>query len=143
METNVTLPTPKSVKRAVNLLWVSAALGAVALVAVALDLFSLPGESISQDADTLTYLFTCSFLALAAIKLTKRRNWARWLLAVVVSLGLVSGALSMLLLPAVSRSASTAFFGFDLVQSALQLVALVLVFVPDSAKWFSHRHAVV
>jgi hypothetical protein len=93
-------------------------------------------------ADTATYLLTFGLLALIAVKVLSRRNWARWVLAVVVGMGVVAAILSILVVPALWGSASLALYGFGLFQTALQLYALRLVFTREANTWFATRHAV-
>src|SRR5438128_12072183 len=105
MDTVVTSPIPKNVWRAVKLLWTSAGLVGVFTITMWLGLVTLPGSR-SMAGDTVTYLFTLGLLALIAVKLLKRRNWARWVLAVVSGLGVVSAIFSVLVVPDLWRSAS-------------------------------------
>ena len=132
---------PSNVRRATKLLWTSAALVVVFLVVVAVGLVALPGHSILTAADLVTNLLTFGVLALLAIKLSKRRNWARWVLAAIAGFGAVAMIFSMVVVPDIWRSASLPTYGFAVLQTVLQLWALALVFTSQAGPWFARGAA--
>ena len=63
----------------------------------------------------------------------RRKNWARWVMVVMFSVGLVPAILTM----AGLFQANPAAGGIMVVQSVLQIVALVLVFSGNARPWFA------
>jgi peptidoglycan/LPS O-acetylase OafA/YrhL len=143
METAATRVAPIAVRRAVSLLWASTALVVVAIAAMWTGLLTRPGDPQSTVVDTATNLLTFGLLALIAWKISQGRNWARWVLAIVVFLGVLSAVFSLLVVPELWLSMSFLFIGLGLLQTVLQVLALVLAFSSEARPWFRRQDAAV
>jgi hypothetical protein len=142
MAAEVTLEVPVNIKRAANLLWASAALVVVFIVAVLVGLITMPGNSSLTGLDIVINIVTFGVLALLANRISNRSNWARWVLAVIDGLGAVGMVFSIVVAPEMWRSASLSHYGIALLQTILQMSALVLVFTSSSRAWFARNAAV-
>jgi asparagine N-glycosylation enzyme membrane subunit Stt3 len=142
MAAEVTLEVTVKVKRAANLLWASAALVVVFIVAVLVGLITMPGNSSLTGLDIVINIVTFGVLALLANRISNRSNWARWVLAVIAGLGAVGMVFSIVVAPEMWRSASLSHYGIALLQTILQMSALVLVFTSSSRAWFARNAAV-
>src|SRR5215510_9463983 len=106
---------PVTVQRAVWLLSVSALL--IAIVTV---LRWIGATSTSQSGDsTLGNLVAIALLILVTTKINAGRNWARWVCAVVTSIGVLSIVLTALHMPEMWREKSTGTLILTAVQSIL------------------------
>ena len=120
-------PAPAVVKYAVRLLFLSAAL----IVPVAI----FTSDSFGTFAASMV---SAGVLVFFASRISKGRNWARWLFALLTGLGT---AMFLFFLatyipigaPAVPRWLTA----FNSLQSVLQLAAVVLTCLPASSEWFA------
>jgi len=115
-----------------RLLWLSAVITALFTLTAYIGVFSLkiPGDAVISN------LLTVAFLLLCAVKIGAGRNWARWLLLVVFSLGSLMLPVALVFAPQVVRSMPLHLVVVGFVQFAIQLAALILVFTPASKEWF-------
>ncbi|HEY5087834.1 MAG TPA: hypothetical protein VII66_10795 [Gemmatimonadaceae bacterium] len=123
---------PGSVTLAGRLLWISAAITAVLTVAAyagALP-FRFSGEAMISN------FITAALLALCAAKIGAGRNWARWLMLIIFVLGSLTIPIALILAPQILQSIPALLLVVFLLQSAIQIVALVLAFMPTSRIWF-------
>ncbi len=121
---------PVSIRRAAVLLWASAALVLVSILAGLLD-----RDGASTPADAVADLVSLGLLALVAWKLPQGRDWARWVLAIVVALGVSSVVISILVFPDLWQAMSGALRAYTIIQTALQVTALGLAFTPGAKTW--------
>ncbi len=94
-------------------------------------------------ADVITSFLPLGLIALIAWKVSQRRNWARWVLAVVVGLGVLSAVFSVVVAPQLWQSMSALFQAIALLQTLFQLAALVLLFTGEAKLWFGRQGAAV
>jgi NADH:ubiquinone oxidoreductase subunit K len=98
----------------------------------------MPGMG-EMSGGTTSDFIGMAFFSLMAFKIAGRRNWARWLLAIVVLLS-VAGVLFMLAtMPRFAQLIGrfpAMVLGLNATQSILQIAALVLVFTRESSLWF-------
>jgi peptidoglycan/LPS O-acetylase OafA/YrhL len=132
MPSETTSTRPKSMQRATICLWLSASLVALLTVASWLGVQGIP----SGAQSTTTNVITFALLALIANKVSARRNWARWVFAVIYVLGSAMFLFAALLAPQVFLSMPVVLQSSAIVQFALQTVALILLFVNSSRQWF-------
>lgn len=128
---------PKPIQQAVICLWVSAGLVALLTVVSWTGALGIP----SGVEPMVTNLISFLLLALVAMKVSAGRNWARWLFAVIYTLGSLMLLVSLLLAPQVFSSFPMVLLGSTIAQFALQTVALVLLFIGTSSQWFKSRGA--
>jgi hypothetical protein len=121
---------PQNVNRAVNLLYASAVLIVLFMIASWLGWLNLPlsGAAIASG------IVTMALLALTANRIANRRNWARWLFAVIYALGLLT-----ILSPSLWKLMSLSGVVTTLLQTALQTAALIFVFTTSANTWFRSR----
>jgi peptidoglycan/LPS O-acetylase OafA/YrhL len=103
----------------------------------------LPLFFVKHDAEfpmEITLLITSSaaFIigAYLAVKIASRRNWARWIFSLICVLGMVA-------LCAFALTDGFDSFGWSLIdltlatiQYGLSIAAIVLLFLPESNRWF-------
>jgi hypothetical protein len=124
---------PQTVSLGVNLLWVSLA---ISVIASALDPTQIMHKSQSIPVLAVVVLLTLlAVMALLTYKISAGRNWARITFLVLF---LFSVAPSLSVLPALLHVSLVAGIT-NILQSALQLIALVLVFTPSANPWFKKR----
>ncbi|HXH24683.1 MAG TPA: hypothetical protein VNI78_05500 [Vicinamibacterales bacterium] len=123
---------PQSVVMAERLIWTSAAIAAFFTIAAYVGLlpFRIPGNAVISD------FVDVAFLALCAAKIRAGRNWTRWLMLIVFVLGSLMLPLALLFAPQIVQSMPATLVIVGLVQFAIQLGALILVFMPASSAWF-------
>ena len=122
---------PDTIRRAAALLWASAALVLVSILAGLLD-----PDGAANLPDAVADLVSLGLLALVAWKLPQGRDWARWVLAIVVALGVLSVVTSILVFPDVWQAMSGVLRAYTIIQTALQVTALGLAFTPGAKAWF-------
>jgi hypothetical protein len=142
MDATSPLP-PTQVRRAIALLWTSAGLCALQLVAMSTGLLKLPeGTTLGAD-DIAGNLVNIALLGIIAWKILQRRQWARWVLFALVSFGVLSAIFSILAIPEIWQSASMPFYVLMFIHTLLQLVATGLLFTPEGKSWFGGNDAAV
>ncbi len=72
-------------------------------------------------------------------KIATRKNWARWIFAVVFVLAKIVFLSSVLLAPQIWLALPLTAIGPAITQFVLQGTALVLLFTPDASRWFRAR----
>ena len=132
-------PMPRAVKSAFLLLCTSAGLTLLLMVATLIGLVPVPGGTgsgaeLAQSA--ASSLVGAGIIALLAAKIRNGRNWARWVLAVMTVLGIAGWVMSVLVLRNAWNAVPLALLVVGMIQTALQLVAVVLAFTPQSRAWF-------
>lgn len=135
------VPVPRRVRNAVVLLWISAALTLVLLVAMWLGFVSVPGTAYSKATDAITGLVTFAGLGFLAFKISAGKNWARWVLAVLAVLGALAMVATIFLVSEVWRAAPSIHWATGFIQTALQMAAVILTFSGEAKPWFRHDAA--
>lgn len=133
---NASTERPPPVERAVICLWTSVGL---TLVVTGLQVFGIvpaPGAVVAA----MTGVITAGLLALVALKIARRRGWARWLFLVLYMLGSFAFIVSLLIAPGVFVSMPTLAKGSAILQFGLQTLALAFMFGPVSRQWFKAAH---
>jgi hypothetical protein len=135
---------PKSVWWFEKLMWLSLLLG---VVASWLDWGRImsqvqAAEAGMQDVAKITALVTLVIvfgvmLLLIFLIARMRQNWARWVFTILFALGL---PFTLMNIPA-TISADLAAGGLMLVQLVIQVVAVVMIFMPSSRPWFAKQPA--
>ena len=127
---------PGSVTVAVWLLLCSVGLFCATILASWLRL--MPGMG-KMSAGTTSDFVGMAFFCLMAFKIAGRRNWARWLFAIVVLVSVGGLLLMFATMPQfgqiIGRFPAIAL-GLNATQSILQIAALALVFTRESSVWF-------
>ena len=134
-------PTPRRVAHAVAHLWLSAAIALIFSAAIWLGFVALPSAADSKVMNAVVSLLTSAFLGFFAWKISARRNWARWLFAIVTAFGAVSLALAIFFAPEMWRAASGLLWGVALVQTVLQVAAVIFLFSMEARQWFGQKGA--
>ena len=136
-QTGLTLNNkPHRVRQGIALLWASAAIVGVLTLATGVGL--LPNVGPTAET-TITNLITIAMLAVVALKLAKRRNWARWFFVVVYGLGSGLFLLSLLVAPEVWLSFPLWTRFSAPLQFVLQTLALIFMFSSSANQWFRSR----
>ena len=99
-------------------------------LAAAPELRQIGGVAFLAVVAILTDLILILLIWLAA---RRRKNWARWVMAVLFAVGLIPAIPTL----AGVFQANPAAGGIMVVQSVLQIVALVLVFSGNARPWFA------
>jgi len=124
-------PRPARVSLALNLLWITIALGAFRLWRGWAELTAAAPMAIVVG----TVVFVIGVLAVLLVFMGMRMNWARIVYLLLFIVGLPSGAKGI-----VHALDTDALVGaISIVQIALQIIALVLLFMPESNAWFRNR----
>ena len=131
METSKSIGRPRNVELAVRLLYASAALVVVLTIFARIGWLNLP----VNNAVIINFA-TFALLAFTANRIGNRRNWARWLFAVIYAVGTLLGAVLMLTSPEVWQSVPATGIVTSLIQTALQTAAMFLVFTASANRWF-------
>jgi hypothetical protein len=84
-----------------------------------------------------------ALVALCAVNIGVGRNWARWLILVLFVVGVLILLLAVSIDPQVLQLAPTLLVVVGLIQCVIQLLALVLVFMPASTAWFKPAAQIV
>ncbi len=133
-------PPPRSVKLAVGLLLFSA------LVSIAITFAMIGGlvpgaSSPSAAMDSVSALLGLAINVFLAYKIYKGRNWARWVLAILWLIGTIGMLLSFSMLQLLGSAEVwkavpwTVWLGAG-VQTLIQIIAIVMLFLGRSSKWF-------
>jgi hypothetical protein len=130
---------PQSIRAAVMCLRLSAAVAAVLTLLPLLGVLPLTGAT--AIATAITGFVTVGLLALVAAKINAGRGWARWLSAVIYTLGSFIFVLGSLLEPRTFSVLPTSSKVSAAVQFAIQTAALICVFLPGSRAWFARAAA--
>ena len=132
-----TQPTirPRSIEWAINLLWISAGILALASIAAIADLISL---RLSTEVAIINFV-TVGFMVFCAIKFRAGRSWPRWLYLAIFLIGALDSVFDQ-------KLALQGFFALPVwlilvgaTQTTVQIAILVLVFSPNSRAWFRAR----
>jgi hypothetical protein len=131
---------PLTVTRAVQLMWFAMALGVVNLVfswETITTMAEVPAEATSFVKMFIAVVLVLSFglYFLIIWKMGQGRNWARILLLVLQLLSLLANPFEQI--SQVGAVAATA----GILAFVLEIIALVLVFMPASKAWFQPRPA--
>lgn len=93
-------------------------------------------EFANPAGDAVVLVLSLLVFWFLAYKLSAGRNWARWVLAVLWGLGALGMAASFALMPQVWQIQPGLLVTGSVLQTALQLVILVLLFSRDAGPWF-------
>lgn len=125
-------PRPLQVTWAVRLLWATTICSLPQLYAAAVHAPSTAGLIVTLAFEGLMIAFGC-FLYVC---IHRGRNWARIVTLILTVLSTAAGvlALDITRLPALEQA-------FDVINMAVDIVCMVLLFVPPSGAWFKARAA--
>jgi hypothetical protein len=127
------LDTPTQVRRAVHLLWISLT---ISIVDAVFTFEPLSGEDTSfQVAMALIFVVTFAAWALVIHFVSRGRNWARIVLLLLTTAGLLIYAIS----PGDFGAEPWWSWLAAGVSATLDIVALVMLFSGSGAKWYSSR----
>ncbi|MCB2191545.1 MAG: hypothetical protein KQI62_08270 [Deltaproteobacteria bacterium] len=128
---------PNKVTTAVLLLYVSLGMGLLRALLGLPGLSQAQGQSLGMAGISLAVVAVVFAVMLFFILMIGQgRNWARITFAVLYVLGMIMMIAGLFSLPNLGAGAV-----MDLVQALLQLVALVLLFSPESNAWFQAAKA--
>ena len=132
------LPRPRSIRWAIALLWLAAAfltsMAMIVTIRALLGLTHWPREYVVNLAALI------ALLALCARKVAIGRNWARWLIAIYISLDIASRLETVLNPESPAAELSSRIGGAA--YAMMVLLATALMFTKNSRDWFrSHRAA--
>lgn len=128
-------PVPRRVNIAVWLIVAEFSLGLLMNLVVWSGVVAIGPQAGGDPGQVLGGAATFLLFMAMAWKIHQGRNWARWIYAVVTGLGVVGLFISiafagtMLRLPAL-------FWAGSVTQTALEVVAAVMLFTGDAARWF-------
>lgn len=128
METQSAAQKPQPVVTAVNLLWVSLAVG---LVKMLMDFSNLSGMAAAAFTNFIL-IFTFALIAFLIFKIYAGRNWARITFLVMFIIGVLPTL--PIVLGEFSRSAVVG--ALSVAQIGLQVYALFLLFTQPGSSWF-------
>lgn len=128
METQSAAQKPQPVVTAVNLLWVSLAVG---LVKMLMDFSNLSGMAAAAFTNFIL-IFTFALIAFLIFKISAGRNWARITFLVMFIIGVLPTL--PIVLGEFSRSAVVG--ALSVAQIGLQVYALFLLFTQPGSSWF-------
>jgi hypothetical protein len=128
-------PAPQSVKIAFALLCAAAAVTLLMLVAMWVRWVPLPAGA-PLAAQAASSLVGAAIMVFFAWKIRTGRNWARWVLAVFMVLGVGGWVISILVVPVAWSVLPLAHVVSGLAQTALQIAAVVLTFTTQARAWF-------
>lgn len=127
METN-NIEKPSQIRTAVNLLWVSLAIG---FAKSFIDMQHLSAQASSAFTNFIL-VFVIAVMALLIVSISKGKNWARIIFLVLFVLGSLPAV--PLVLGEFTRSPLLG--AFSIVQIAIQIFALYLLFTKPGSRWF-------
>lgn len=130
---DASMERPLAMQFAVALLFVAAALSALVLVTSLLGIGPVPADV----PNISTVVITLVFLLVTAIGIRAGRNWARWLLLIMVIFGSLFMLMDAVVSPEIYLSMSIDSLLSALSQTILQIGATVLVFSRRSRAWFA------
>jgi hypothetical protein len=130
---------PQTIRRAALCLWISTALTLVVTAAQVLNLVPIEGATLGMT--TAIGVLTAGLLALIAILINARRNWGRWLFAVIFILGTLSAIALIFTSPHVFLGLPKLLQANMVSQIALQTAALFLMFSSKSQQWFGTQRS--
>lgn len=128
METQSAAQKPQPIVTAVNLLWVSLAVG---LVKMLMDFSNLSGMAAAAFTNFIL-IFTFALIAFLIFKISAGRNWARITFLVMFIIGVLPTL--PIVLGEFSRSAVVG--ALSAAQIGLQVYALFLLFTQPGSSWF-------
>ena len=128
METQSAAQKPQPVVTAVNLLWVSLAVG---LVKMLMGFSNLSGMAAAAFTNFIL-IFTFALIAFLIFKISAGRNWARITFLVMFIIGVLPTL--PIVLGEFSRSAVVG--ALSAAQIGLQVYALFLLFTQPGSSWF-------
>ena len=128
METQSAAQKPQPVVTAVNLLWVSLAVG---LVKMLMDFSNLSGMAAAAFTNFIL-IFTFALITFLIFKISAGRNWARITFLVMFIIGVLPTL--PIVLGEFSRSAVVG--ALSAAQIGLQVYALFLLFTQPGSSWF-------
>ena len=128
METQSAAQKPQPVVTAVNLLWVSLAVG---LVKMLMDFSNLSGMAAAAFTSFIL-IFTFALITFLIFKISAGRNWARITFLVMFIIGVLPTL--PIVLGEFSRSAVVG--ALSAAQIGLQVYALFLLFTQPGSSWF-------
>lgn len=97
-------------------------------------------DSLEQIISLIVSMFSIIVYAWLALKIASRRNWARWVFAIICILGMLS-LLGFAFLEDSFSNMGPVEKASLAIQCALNVTALLLLFAPSSNDWFGTKHA--
>jgi hypothetical protein len=137
MSIDASIERPASVRRAAACLWASAGL-ALALTAVQVLWVVGPAD---VGVTIGIGVATAGLLALFAAKINAGRGWARWLYALIYTVGTLGSAVLLLVAPGSLRAYPALVLVGTGAQFILQTTAMALIFTSASRWWFKVARA--
>jgi peptidoglycan/LPS O-acetylase OafA/YrhL len=131
----MTKPLPKFLQLALTCIWLSLA---VLMLSALLPLFFIKPDAEFQKEIVLLVGSITAFVigAYLAVKIASRRNWARWIFSIICVLGVVALCGFVLIDGLDSFGWSLIDVVLAVIQYGLSISAIVLLFLPESNKWF-------
>jgi hypothetical protein len=131
------VPAPRTVRWAVVVIALAIVLQLLWILAMWAGLMSSRFPEAARMQAALNSLIGGLIFAWLAWKIHTRRNWARWVFTVWIGLGVVGLGITMLLVPAAWRPLSVADWIASVMQTAVNVAAVVLLFTRTAREWFA------
>jgi len=128
-------PVPARVKIAVAAIITAAVMSFALKAAIALGLV-LAVRRVSAPGDILPATLPLILLGVLAWKIFVGRDWARWIFAAIVGLGVLGLAAAYYFPAELSISMPPSMRVPSIIQLALNIAAFVLLFTGDASSWF-------
>lgn len=123
---------PEIVRKAILILWGTMVIG---VVQSAMDFSRLAQQKISLGPWWLVTLVTFALMALNIYLIEQRKNWARWLYAVMCVIGILSS-----INPLIQSLQHDLIYGIiGLSQLTAQIVVIFLLFSAPAKAWFKKQ----
>lgn len=123
---------PEIVRKAILILWGTIVIG---VVQSAMDFFRLVQQKLPLGPWLLVTLVTFALMALNIYLIEQRKNWARWLYAVMCVVGILSS-----INPLIQSLKHDLIYGINgLIQLTAQIVVIFLLFSASARAWFKKQ----
>ena len=132
-------PRPKQVKLAAILVAVGAVLSFLSSLAVFSGVAALPALPQPHIGDLLSAAFSLALMLFLAWKIHAGMNWARWVFTVLVVIGVVGLTVSFFVASHVMKAMPAYLWVVSSAQTAIQLVAVLLMFGKIASPWFRNK----
>ncbi len=123
---------PRSINWAINLLWISAGIVALATLAAMVGLISL---RLSTEIVIVDFVMI-GFMVLCAVTLRAGRSWPRWLYLAIFVIGTLDIVFDSKLTLQGFLAMPVWLMLVGITHTTVQIAILVLVFSPSSRTWF-------
>jgi len=130
-------PMPQRVRIAVYLIWASLAVGLLVNVAMWTDVVArMPGPRAPLLMEVVNGLIGFGIVAFLAWKVRRGRNWARWLYTVLTAMGVLGALVMVGFAASVLKGFPPIVWISGAVNTAIQVVAVFLLFTGEAPEWF-------